>query len=239
MCVRVCVIYRNPCWFTDTFQTNSQATLINKQKKKNTTNVYFKSRMLSGRWSKPNWLKHVAAQVGYAHLSGLNVTLYSQFKRSFSFSYFHPISNFPLQSFFEPIRPKRDYKIVYESSKGSRLRDLEREHRPRQLQHSTSHKFVLTFLLRPLMEPAWPENHHPIYHSLFQRRRFSFPVDTNFGWPRKSVIHPDQHKYWNILFLDFHYHSTHIKCPKINSFLSIQLRTFSQTFLAVSSWCNG
>ena len=45
------------------------------------------------------------------------------------------------------------------------------------------------------MEAAWPENHHPIYIPLFQRRRFSYPVDINFGCLRKSVTHPYQHKY--------------------------------------------
>ena len=44
------------------------------------------------------------------------------------------------------------------------------------------------------------------------------------------MTHPNQHKYWNILLLDFHYHSTHIKFQKLNSFLSIQLKRFSSQF---------
>ena len=98
------------------------------------------------------------------------------------------------------------------------------EYRP---QHSTSHNSSETSYYGPLMEA---ENHHPTHIPLFQRWRFSFPIDINFGWPRKSVTHPYQHKYWNILLFDFHYHSTHIKFPKINSFLSIQIRTFSSQF---------
>ena len=37
------------------------------------------------------------------------------------------------------------------------------------------------------MEAAWPENYHSTNIPLFQRRRFSFPIDINFGQPRKSV----------------------------------------------------
>ena len=70
--------------------------------------------MLSRRWPRPQWIKHVAVQKGSSHPSGWNVTLYLQFKRSFFFFFF--FSNFPLQSCFEPIRPKRNNKIVNESS---------------------------------------------------------------------------------------------------------------------------
>ena len=41
--------------------------------------------MLSRRWPKPKWIKYVTVQVGSVHPSGWNVTLYLQFKRSFSF----------------------------------------------------------------------------------------------------------------------------------------------------------
>ena len=85
------------------------------------------------------------------------------------------------------------------------------------------------------MEATLPENHHPTNIPPFERRCFSFPIDVNFGLPCKTVSHPYQHKYWNVLLLDFHYHSIRIKFPKIKSFLSIQLAniffSFSQTFL--------
>ena len=67
---------------------------------------------------------------------------------------------------------------------------------PRRLQYSTPYKLVWNFFLRPLMEAAWPENHHPTYIPLFQRRRFSFSIDINFGWLRKSITPPYLHKYW-------------------------------------------
>ena len=101
------------------------------------------------------------------------------------------------------------------------------EHWPRCLQHSTSHNSSETSYYNPLMEAGWPENHHPTYIPPFQCQHFSFPIDINFS---KSVIHLYQPKYWNTLFLDFHYHSAHIKFHKINSFLSIQLWTFSSQF---------
>ena len=186
--------------------------------------------MLSRWWPRPKWIKHVAAQVGSAHPSSWNVTLYLKFKRSFSFL-FHPFSNFPLQSFLESIRPKHDSIMINESSKSQstpRPREKNIDRDACSIQHHTNSSEISYY--GPLMEAAWPENHHPIYIPLFQRRRFSFPIDINFGWPRKSVTHPYQHKYWNTLFLVFHYHSTHIKLPKINSFLSIQLQTFSSQF---------
>ena len=70
----------------------------------------------------------------------------------------------------------------------------------------------------------------PINIQLFQRRRFPFPVDINFGWPRKYGTLPYQYKYWNILISRFPYHSTCVKFPKINLFLSIQQRTFFSQF---------
>ena len=82
--------------------------------------------MLSRRWLKPKWIKHVIAQVGSAHPSHWNVTLYLQFKRSFFSFSFYPFSKFLLQSFWELIQHKHNYKIVNESSKGSRLWELER-----------------------------------------------------------------------------------------------------------------
>ena len=102
--------------------------------------------------------------------------------------------------------------------------------------HTNSSKFSY---YGPLMKAAWSENHHPTYIPPFQRRRFSFPIDINFGWLRKYVTHPYQHKYRNILLLDFNYHSTCVKLPKVNWFLSLQLRSFSpqfQTFTNTIVW---
>ena len=39
--------------------------------------------MLSRRWPRPKWIKYITVQIGFAHLSGWNVTLYLQLKRSF------------------------------------------------------------------------------------------------------------------------------------------------------------
>ena len=151
--------------------------------------------MLSRCWLEIKWIKHVAAQVGSSHPSDWNVTLYLQFKSSF----FHPINNLPLQSFWVPIRPK--------VQKSSRLLDLERESRPRRLQHSTSHKFILTFLLQPLMEAAWSRITIPPTFVFFSAD-VSPSLSKKKNWlTRKSVTHPYQYKYWNILFLNFHHHS--------------------------------
>ena len=88
-------------------------------------------------------------------------------------NFFHPLSNLPHQSFLGSIRPKRDdKKIVNESSKVSRLRDLERK-----ISTATPAAFNITqtrLILLTLMEVAWLENPHPIYIPLFQRRRFSY-----------------------------------------------------------------
>ena len=93
------------------------------------------------------------------------------------------------------------------------------------IQHHTN-LFETSYCV-PLREATWPKNHYPTYIPLFQHWHFSFPVDISFGWPPKSVTHHYQHKYWNIFFISWcHYHSTHVKFPKINSFLSIQLWTF-------------
>ena len=83
---------------------------------------------------------------------------------------------------------------------------------------------ILNSQMRLLIKTTWPENHHPTFILFLQHQCF-FPVDINFGWPRKSLTHPYQHKYWNILFPDST-PSQRIKFPKINSFLSIQRRTF-------------
>ena len=114
--------------------------------------------------------------------------------------------------------------MVNESSKVSQPRSL-----GRRTSTATPAAFNITQLIwNFLQRPQDPRIHlqDPTYIPPFQRRRFFFPVDINFGWPSKSVTHPYQHNYWNILLLDFHYHSTHIKIPKFYSFLSIQPRTF-------------
>ena len=163
-------------------------------------------------------------QVGSTYPSGWNVTLYLQFKSSF---FFTQSATFPSKSFWNRFNLNATIKWSMKVQKVCQLQDLEREHWPWHLQHSTSQKIVLTFLVRPLMEPSWPENHYPTYIPLFQHQCFSFPLNINFGWLCKSVTHHYQHKYWNIFILDFHYNSTHIKFPKINSFLFIRLQTFS------------
>ena len=77
--------------------------------------------MLSRRWPRPKWIKHVAAQVGSAHPSG--VTLNLQLKRSFPFNQSGTFSFKVL----EPIRLKRGHKTTNKSSKKvSRLRNFER-----------------------------------------------------------------------------------------------------------------
>ena len=86
--------------------------------------------------------------------------------------------------------------------------ETSREHRPRCLQHSTSYNSSEISYYSLLMEAARPENHTPIYIPPFQHRCFSFLIDINLGWLHKSMTHPYQHIYWNILLLDFHYHST-------------------------------
>ena len=50
------------------------------------------------------------------------------------------------------------------------------------------------------METSWPENPTPTNIPLFQRRHFSFPIDINFGRLRKTLTHPYQHNYWNIVY---------------------------------------
>ena len=181
--------------------------------------------MLSRRL--PKWIKQVTAQVGSAHPSGWNVTLYLQFKRSFSFFFlFTQSAKFPSKVFWELIRLKRVNKMVNESSKRqSALTPRERTSTATPATFNITW-ICLNLLLRPLMEAAWPENHHSIYMPLSQRRRFFFSVDINYGWPRKSVTNTNI----GTFFLDFHYHSTHIKIPKINSFLSILQRIFSSQF---------
>ena len=74
------------------------------------------------------------------------------------------------------------------------------------IQHHTA--VLLTFLLQ---------------HSISSTPAFSFPVDINFGWPRKSVTQSNQHKYWNIYISQFYNNSTHVNFPKLNSLLPIQL----------------
>ena len=83
--------------------------------------------MLSRREPKPKWIKHVPTRIGSAHPSGWNVTLYLQFKRSFSFFTFFFIQSaiFP-SKIFGTDSTQDDYKMVNESSKSSLLRDFER-----------------------------------------------------------------------------------------------------------------
>ena len=175
--------------------------------------------MLSWWWLKPKWIKHVAEQVGFRFPSSWNVTLYLQFKRSFSF-FFYPISNLPHQSFLEPIQPKMTMKWS-KCSKVSWFWDPERT-----LTSMPAAFNIAQTRLKFLTMALWWKPHDlrittPTYIQPFQCWHFSFPININFGWPCKSVIHPYQHKYWNILLLDFHYHTIHIKFPNIDSFLSI------------------
>ena len=66
------------------------------------------------------------------------------------------------------------------------------------------------------------ESTTPPTFQFFQRQR-SPSLLTNFGWLHKPLTHPYQHKYRNIFISWFYYHSTHVKIPKINSFLPIWL----------------
>ena len=112
--------------------------------------------------------------------------------------------------------------------------ETSREHRPRRLQNSTSHKLVWNYLLRPFHRSCMTrESPSSSTFHLSQRRRFSFPIDINFDWSHKFVTHPYQHKYWNILLLDFHYHSTHIKFPII---VPINTTLYSPTQLFEPFW---
>ena len=82
-------------------------------------------------------------------------------------------------------------------------------------QHSTSYKLVLTFLWL-LMEAPWPENHDPT-QTLLQRRRSPSPIEINFGWPRKSVTHPNNTNIGTFFISWFHHHSTRVKFSKVSS----------------------
>ena len=68
--------------------------------------------MLSGQWPKPKWIKNVAAQVGSTHPSSWKVTLYLQFKRSFSF--FTQSATFPSKVFWTRFNRKR---VGFETSR--------------------------------------------------------------------------------------------------------------------------
>ena len=114
--------------------------------------------MLSRRWPKSKWIKHVAAQVGPAHPSSWNVTLYLQSKRTF---FFTQSATFSFKNILEPIRPKHDYKMVNESSKSqwaSRAWN--------RTLIATPTTFNITWIclnFLTLMEAVWLVNHHPIY----------------------------------------------------------------------------
>ena len=101
--------------------THKQNEWINKQKHYERT-FQLKKWMLSRWWSKPKWIKHIAAQVGSAHPSGWNVTLNLQLKRSF---FFNQSGTFPSKVFWNRLDPnvtiKRSTK-VQKSQSTPRLR---------------------------------------------------------------------------------------------------------------------
>ena len=124
-CARGSVIYRNPFWFTYTFQINSQATSINKQT--NTTNVHFKSRMWSRRWPKTKWINHVAGCcAGRLHISiWLKCNYIYNLKDPFLF--FTQSATFPSKVFWSWFDPNTTIKWSMKFQKDNRLWDLERE----------------------------------------------------------------------------------------------------------------
>ena len=111
------------CSFTNTFQTNSRAKSINKEIKHHERT--FQKPMMSRRWSRPKWIKHVTAQVGSPHSSGWNVTLYLQLKR---FSFFNQSVTFPSKVFWCRFDPNATIKWL-KFKKGNRLQDVERQDR--------------------------------------------------------------------------------------------------------------
>ena len=92
----------------------------------------------------------------------------------------------------------------------------------RHLQNSTSHNIRLNLPIAAFDGSCMIRESPHHQFSTFSTQAFSFPVGLNFGWPRKSVTHLYQHKYWNIFISWFYYHSAQIKFPKINLFLRIQ-----------------
>ena len=112
------------------------------------------------------------------------------------------------------------------------------EHRPWRLQHSTSCKLVLTFLLL-LMEAPWPETSTP----LLQRSRSPFPIDINFGWPRKSDS-PLLTRILKHFFFSIPPQFNTRQIRKINALLSIQLLNIltsqfhTHSFIHQHNWLN-
>ena len=143
--------------------------------------------MLSRRWPKPKGIKHVTAQVGSVYPSSWNVTLYLQFKRPFSF--FTQSATFPIKVFWSRFNPNTTIKwsMKVQKSVGSKI--SKEEHGPWHLQHTTSHKLIWNFLLRPFDGNHLTWESPPHYIPSFQRRCFSFPININIGWLCKSVTH--------------------------------------------------
>ena len=97
----------------------------------------------------------------------------------------------------------------------------------REEHHQAPATFNITQTRFNLLTVAFDGSHvtresPPHLHFTSSAPAFSFPVDINFGWPRNPLTYPYQHKYWNIFIARFYYHTTHVKIPKINSFLSRQ-----------------
>ena len=155
-------------------------------------------------------------QVGSTQPFGWNVTFYLQFKRSLFYLFFFSTQSaiFLIKDFWSWFEPNVIIKwsMKVQKSVGSEtLREKHWLHNVYSIQHHTflSDLRIIT----------------PTYIQPFQCWHY-----INFGWLHKSVIHPYQRKYWNILLLVFHYHSTPVKFPKFNLFLSMQLWTFSSQF---------
>ena len=90
-------------------------------------------------------------------------------------------------------------------------------------------QLIWNFLLQTFDGSCMTRKSSPHVHSTFLTPTFLLPY-MNFSWSRKSMTHTTNTNIETFLLLDFPYHSTHIKFPKINSFLLIQLRTFSSQF---------
>ena len=75
-------------------------------------------------------------------------------------------------------------------------------------QHLTSYNTHLNLPTTAFDGSHVTQESPPNLHSTSSTLAFYFPVGINSGWLHKSVIHPYQHKYWNIFISQFYYHST-------------------------------
>ena len=145
--------------------------------------MLFKSQMLFRWWPKPKWIKHIAAQVGSEHPSSWNVTLYLQFKSSFSFFFSPQSATFPIKVFWNQFDPNATIKWSTKVQKSVSSKALREEHQLWRLQHSISHKLIWNFLLWPFDGSHMTRESPPHLYSTFSTPMFLLPY---------------QHKLWFI-----------------------------------------